>query len=73
MSKGECQNLLLGLRAELEGEEQRMEMHITTTIGELLTRFEREHEELRRELLAMVEHSLEVSRRSAAAMIDGYR
>jgi hypothetical protein len=38
-----------------------------------MEKFDREHEELRRELIALVDHSLEHNKRAALEMIEGYR
>jgi hypothetical protein len=73
MSKSECEALLLGVQEELVGEERGMGDFVDQCLQQLLEKFQREHEELRRELSTILDHSLEQSRKVVLEMVEGYR
>jgi hypothetical protein len=73
MSKSECEALLLGLQEELAVEERGMSEFVDRCVEQLLEKFERDHEDLRRELSTLLDHSLEQSKRTVLEMVEGYR
>lgn len=50
-----------------------MSSFVDQCLQQLLEKFQREHEDLRRELSSLLDHSLEQSRRTVLEMVEGYR
>lgn len=63
----------MSLRAELKAEEHNVDNHVGLCISHLLESFERQHQELRREVISIVESALETNRKNALEVLQSYR
>jgi hypothetical protein len=50
-----------------------MSTFVDQCLQQLLEKFQREHEDLRRELMTLLDNSLEQGRRDVLEMVEGYR